>query len=47
MDYHIRKGFLRELLFRLTQQRSMEASLQTSLRNLDSVTTGLRVSAEY
>ncbi len=47
VDYHIRKGFLRELLFRLTQQRSMEASLQTSLRNLDSVTTGLRVSAEY
>jgi len=47
VDCYVRKGVLRELLFRVTRKKRMQGSLQRSLENLDGLVKELRVSAEY
>lgn len=47
VDFYVRKGVLRELLFRVTRKQEMQGSLQRSLVNLDGLVKELRVSAEY
>ena len=47
VDRYVRKGWLRELWFRLTRKGESEAALHRSLANLEGVVKELRVSAEY
>ena len=47
VDFYMRSGAPRELWFRMTSKRKMEASLSRSLTNLDAVVKELRVPVEY
>ena len=47
VDFYVRSGLWRELWFRLTRKRSMEASLLRSLVKLDAVAKEIRVPVEY
>jgi len=47
VDLYVGSGLLRELWFRMTRKRRMEASLSRSLTNLDTVVREIRVPVEY
>src|SRR5262245_35818098 len=47
VDFYMRSDPLRELWFRTTSKRKMEASLDRSLTNLDAVVKEIRVPVEY
>ena len=47
VEFYLRSGPLRELWFRMTSKRRMEASLSRSLTNLDAVVKQIRVPVEY
>jgi hypothetical protein len=47
VDVYVKKGFARELLLRLTKRSEMEAALQRSLANLETVAAEVTVPVEY
>jgi hypothetical protein len=47
VDHYVRKGMARELAFRMTKKKSMQASLERSLAKLDGLVEELVVSSEY
>ena len=47
VDFYVRSGLPRELWFRMTRKRRMEATLNRSLASLDAVVKEIRVPVEY